>query len=195
MHRWFASVVFLLGSVLSATPLSATALDLFIGSATVNVGTTFVIPVELANVSDLYAYQFDLTYHGGIIELLSVAEGPFLATAGSTFFIPGVIDNPAGRLFSSANTLLGGIPGASGSGEIALLTFRALAQGRSWLGFPEVIWLDSNGDFISSTIGFGQVDVVIPEPGTAVLISAPLAWLAWRRRHQVPWRSPRTSRA
>jgi general secretion pathway protein D len=189
MHRGFASVVFLLGSILSADPIVS------VGSTSVNVGATFALPVDVAGVSDLYAYQFDVTYNPALLELQSIAEGPFLGTAGPTFFTPGSIDNSVGAATFWANALIGSIPGASGDGEIASLTFRALAAGTSAVSPASVILLDSNGNDIDFTAESGSVTAPIPEPGTAVLVAVALAALAFRRRSHAPWRSPRTSRA
>jgi uncharacterized protein (TIGR03382 family) len=174
MPRCFAPVVFILGKALWATTLS-------VGSADVIVGTTFMVPVRITDVSDLYAYQFDLSFDAGPLELLSITEGPLLGTAGPTFFTAGTIDNSAGVATFTGNTLLGNIPGVSGSGEIASLMFRAASLGISRLTLGNITLLDSQGfAFQGFEVEPGEARVT-PEPGTAVLAAVALAWVVRRR--------------
>ncbi len=73
----------------------------------------------MTDVSDLYAFQFDLAFDPTILELQSISEGTFLPGAGSTNFFPGTIDNTGGTATATADSLVGAIPGASGSGTLA----------------------------------------------------------------------------
>jgi general secretion pathway protein D len=114
------------------------------GSGTFGAGNTFAVPVSVSGVSDLYAYQFDLSYDPSALQLLSINEGQLLQSAGSTFFIPGTIDNTAGTATSIADSRVGMIPGASGDGDLAIFDFKALSIGTSTLTLSNMILLDSS---------------------------------------------------
>jgi len=147
--------------------LQADEADLSVGPATELPGAEFIVPVSISNVSDLYAFQFDLSYDPSIVQLLSVTEGPFLPSAGTTFFIPGTIDNVGGTATFNADTLIGPIPGATGSGVLADFNFQGVVQGTSNLTLANVTLLDSNLNNISFTTQSGQVGIsgaVLPEP-------------------------------
>src|ERR1019366_6371228 len=61
-------------------------------SQTVNVGDGFSLDVGV-DITDLYAFQFDLSFNPAVLSATSITEGLFLPTGGSTFFISGDIDN------------------------------------------------------------------------------------------------------
>jgi hypothetical protein len=147
------------------------------GSASVAVGDVFDIPVSVSNVSDLYAFQFDLSFDPTILELLNISEGSFLPTAGTTFFIPGTIDNTAGTATATADTLIGAIPGATGSGDLADFEFEALALGTTALTLANVSLLDSSLNPIAFSTTNGQVMVssTVPEPSSMPVLGAMLA--------------------
>lgn len=154
-------------------PLSADTV-VSVGSASL-LNDVFNIPVNVSDVSDLFAFQFDLSYDPAVLELLSISEGPFLPAAGSTIFVPGTIDNTAGTATVTADTLTGAISGATGSGELAIFSFKNLAQGNSALGLSNVALLDSSLDDIAFTTTDGQFISTIPEPRPLPLLVMLLA--------------------
>ncbi len=160
------------------TPPSVSAAMVSTGSASASAGEMFVRPVSVTGVADLYAFQFDLSFDPAILHLQSITEGPFLAAAGTTAFIPGTIDNSAGTATFTADTLLGAIPGNSGSGELAEFHFRALSAGISPLTLTNVILLDSGLSDIAHGVENGEVVIsaaAVPEPGTLSLLGISLA--------------------
>ena len=62
-------------------------------SSTVSAGNNVTLDVNISNITDLYAFQFDLSFDPGTVSAASIAEGAFLAGGGTTAFIPGIIDN------------------------------------------------------------------------------------------------------
>jgi len=93
------------------------------------------------------------------LRAVSSSEGPFLATAGSTFFISGTNDNLGGTVSDTADTLLTAVNGVSGSGELAVFTFDAIGTGTSALHIQNETLLDSNLNIISDTATSGSVTV------------------------------------
>src|ERR1039458_7372291 len=155
------SVVIVLAAALLSVPLLTAQAVISAGSTDTSVDQIFTLPVSIADASDVYAFQFDLAFDPTILQLLSISEGSFLPSAGSTFFIPGDID-----------TLVGDIPGASGDGDLVDFTFQAISPGASPLALSNGILLDSGFNFIPFTTMDGSVTVssATPEP-------AGLSWI------------------
>jgi hypothetical protein len=141
----------------------------------VAAGGTFSLNVDALNVVDLYAFQFDIGFTPGLLSATSVTEGGLLPGAGSTFFIPGTIDNVAGTILFSAGTLIGNIPGENGTGTLATISFNTLSSGTSLITLSNSILLNSalltmDADQTSGsvTVGTGAV----PEPANYTLFAA-----------------------
>ena len=128
-------------------------------SQTTSTGSVVTVNVDIASVSNLYGYQFDLTYNPSILQAASSSEGSFLSKGGSTFFIPGTNDNVGGTVAATADTLLTAVNGVSGSGGLAVFTFDAIGKGTSSLGIQAETLLDSSLNVIADTITSGSVTV------------------------------------
>ena len=140
------------------------------------VGETFDVLVEISSVSDLYAFQFDISFDPAILSAIDVTEGSFLPGGGFTFFIPGSIDNIGGSISFTADILLTAVSGVSGSGTLADLQFQALTVGTSPVNLSNVILLDSNLSDIPYNTSNGSVSPV-PEPATMLLLGSGLLGL------------------
>ena len=168
---------------LSALADGVPTLSISPASSTVGGGSNVVLDVNIANVTDLFAFQFDLSFAPGTVSAASIGEGAFLAGGGITAFIPGTIDNVGGTIAATADTLIGPGPGVNGSGTLAVLTLTGLAPGTSSIDFSSVFLLDSNLTGINSTLQSGTVAVTstaVPEPNTLVLLIAGMSLLAAR---------------
>ena len=66
-----------------------------------------------------------------VLNMTDYAEGSFLQSGGNTFFFPILVNYTTGTLSGLMCGLLGDVPGVSGNGTLAKLTFRALAVGTS----------------------------------------------------------------
>jgi hypothetical protein len=135
------------------------------GSITVVNSAGFVVPVSITGASDVYAFQFDLTFDASILKLLSISEGSFLTSGGPTNFVPGTIDNTTGAATATAGTLTGPVLGISGDGVLAFFGFQAHSLGSSPLMLSNGILLDSSLSDIPFIVSAGSVMVVaVPEP-------------------------------
>jgi hypothetical protein len=169
---------FVLSALLGVSVHSATAAVLNITPFT--PGAPVTLNVGITGAADLYAYQFDITFTPAVLSLTSIAEGAFLAAGGATFFVPGAIDNSGGTAVGTANTLVGAVPGVSGSGIIATLLFTAGTAGTANIGITNPILLDSTLADIpvqvtGGTVAVQQTDGAIPEPATLGLVGSGLA--------------------
>ncbi|MDQ1919279.1 cohesin domain-containing protein [Massilia pseudoviolaceinigra] len=152
--------------------------------APATVGSTVDLAVKISDISDLYTYQFTLTFDSALLKANSVTEGAFLSTAGPTFSDGGVIDNATGMVSYVFNTRLGAGAGAFGSGNLAHFSFDTLAAGSAALTFSDVLFLDSNQNEIAVTADNGSVQVV-PEPATYMMMGVGLLALGAMRRRQL----------
>jgi len=85
------------------------------------IGQNFTISIRISNVADLYGWEFKLGWNATILDSVEVSEGSFLKSGGSTFFTY-KINNTLGYMIVDC-TLLGQVPGVSGSGVLATIKF------------------------------------------------------------------------
>ena len=170
----------LLGRSTQASPI----LSIQPSTLTVAPGQSFALDVDISDVADLYAFQFDLGFDPTVLSGISVSEGAFLPSGGTTFFIAGTIDNVGGTIAFNADSLIGAIPGVTGSGTLATVEFSALGGGSSQVDISNVTLLDLNLDTIAADTVGGVVNVsAVPEPGTmSLLLIASLAAFGLRAR-------------
>jgi adhesin HecA-like repeat protein len=171
-----------LASVLPSAAFADTVLSIVPASSTVSTGDSFAVDVNITGVTDLYDFEFDLSFNPAVLKATNILEGAFVSGKGSTFFIPGTIDNTAGTITFNANTLLTAISGVSGSGTLVEFDFTALAGGTSSLDLANVILQDSTGAILDNTAASGSVNVqgttAVPEASVLMLLSAGLLALA-----------------
>jgi len=99
-----------------------------------DIGKTFQVNVTVTNVTDLYAWNINVSWNPSVLRFVGVpVEGPFLKQGGTTAFMYSKINNTAGYINGAgiSCTLLGTVPGVNGNGTLLILTFNATAIGVS----------------------------------------------------------------
>ena len=129
-----------------------------------NVGNSFTVNVSIANVSNLYAYQFQLYYNSTIMNGTQVSEGSFLKSSGQTFFLvmnfTDHYDSDRGIVCITC-TLTGNLPGTNGSGVLTTMNFKSLATADSSpFHLADVLLYNSNASPIPHEDADGIVTVV-----------------------------------
>src|SRR3954465_14649880 len=94
-------------------------------------GSSVILMVNATGIMDLYAFQFDLSFVPTVLAANAVEEGPFLGRGGTTLFVPGRIDNRTGAIQMTIAPLVGPVPGLSGDGSLAQVSFRTAGAGTS----------------------------------------------------------------
>jgi len=101
-------------------------------------GQKFTVDVVIADVTNLYGWQINVTFNPSILNADRVAEGPFLKSANDTAWPKPVIDNTRGYILASALLMPPYPPvGATGGGTLANITFTVKSGGSSTLHFDE----------------------------------------------------------
>ncbi len=118
------------------------------------VGGDFTVRVMIAEVADLYGWEFRLQWNPTLLDILSVVEDRFLKSGGSTFFSY-KIDSSSGRMIADC-TLLGAVSGVSGGGSLATLTFYVKSAGSSSLDLYDGLLLDSSEQPVSFELADGE---------------------------------------
>jgi len=118
----------------------------------------------VANVTDLWGWEFKLFYDSIQLNGTALVEGPFLQTAGETFFWEvNFTDNynaTYGYVYAFC-VLTHVIPGADGNGTLATITFKAKTCGGSILDLTDTKLKNSEGDYISHETKDGSVTVAM----------------------------------
>ena len=169
----------LLGAMSLQAATAAPVLTMTATPSPVVVGNTVSIDVSIAGISDLYAYQFSLSFDPTLFQAMGASEGPFMG--GPTVFDGGTVDNALGTISYTFGSLIGAVPGMSGSGGLASFSFDVIGSGTGTFSFADVVFLDSNLDDIA--VGSGSLTLAaVPEPSAAWLLALGLAGVALARR-------------
>lgn len=180
-----------LAALLLALSLPAFALPTLSANAGPNpavAGAPLNLAINIADIADLYAYEFTVHFDPSLLSATAVGEGGFLGTAGTTFSGAGTIDNVSGTISFIFNTLVGNVAGASGSGILANISFDALAVGGAAISFSDLLFLDAGLNDIavsavSLTLPIGA-ETDVPEPAGYLLLGAGLLAAGVVRRRQ-----------
>jgi hypothetical protein len=173
----------LFASAVHATPRLDIDVDTTLGGfqsgRVVKVGTIFEVEIHISDVSGLFAYDIDVDHDGGILDATAVTEGSFLPSGGTTAFFSDDSANPV----NAAATLLGLVPGVSGSGTLFTIEYIALATGISSLQFSLVDLVDDQLNAILVDASGGRIVVqAAPLPSTLLMLGVGLAAIAGLRR-------------
>ena len=173
MHNKILELALAVG--VAALPMTAATISVVPSSATATVGDTITADINISDVLDLYAFQFDVSFAPGVLSANTPTDGLFLNSGG---FFSGFTDNAAGTITFIADSLVGLMPGISGAGTLARIQFTAVGPGTSPITIGNPVLLDSNlFDIAAITNGSTVTVSAIPEPGTVSFVLLGLAAL------------------
>jgi hypothetical protein len=169
--------------VVMASPGTTVAIDPNVGGKAPN--EFYSVNVTVFEVSELYTWQFNITFDLTVLEVVSVVEGPFLKTAGDTLFLEPELNNTAGYVQAGCARKVYDA-GASGNGVLATVTFKVLAEGTSPLEFQANTKLRTWNGSLLAPLPFVAVDgsfsyplfVLIHDVAVTGVIASPLTVVA-----------------
>jgi general secretion pathway protein D len=118
-------------------------------SINASVNQSFNIDIDISNVLDLYGWEFKLSWNASLLNAVSVNEDPFLNSSGNTFFTYYL--NTTDEHLVVDCTLLGQVPGVSGNGTLATITFYTVNVGQTPLHLYDVTLYNSAEEMINCT--------------------------------------------
>jgi len=126
------------------------------------IGRTFTIKITAVEVTDLWGWEFQLFYNSTQLNATAVGEGPFLKTAGETIF--GIVNltdnyNATHGYIRAFCALMQVIPGPTGNGIIANITFKSKAIGTSILDLTNTKLKKSDGAYLPHETRDGTIIV------------------------------------
>jgi len=142
---------------------------------------TFNVNVTITDVSELYSWQFTLTFNQAVLNVIEVTEGPFLKAFNETIWLTPKKDNDAGLIGAGALLKPPAPPhGASGSGVLASVTFKVVSGGTSSLHFDKdkTILMTYIGTKIVRIENFLLTDGSFRNTASAGVFGIPLEFLA-----------------
>jgi CARDB/Dockerin type I domain len=130
-------------------------------SLTVPIEQNFSVDIAISEVMNLYGWEFTLTWNPDLLAVANVIEGSFLKGDGRPTFFTYNISTYDGKIVVDC-TLLGWIPGASGTGILSTLTFNSKSYGECSLDLYNVSLVDSFEQPIPYQTSNGYVRVISP---------------------------------
>ncbi len=109
-------------------------------------------------VTDLYGVALDIRFNTAIVSFDSFSVGDFLGSE-ETSMSTQVVENPAGTLVIGQSKF-GAVSGSAGTGDMLVLTFRAVAAGSSAMTIANQGAYDPSGSITSTSFLGGTLTVV-----------------------------------
>lgn len=137
--------------------------------------TTFTIDIKIANVTNLYGYQFNLLYDTTFLNGIGIITYP--NPSNETHFTSNVqIDDRNGRIFVNVSYYHPATEIASVAPlKLAMITFQVQSFGSSVLHLQDEKLVDSFGGSIIHVTADGFVSVALPHVGVLALSANPTA--------------------
>lgn len=132
---------------------------------TVNVNRTFEVAINVSGVTDLYGWEFKLSWHTSLLEAVNITENSFLRSGGDTYFVPKIIDTDGYIMVGC--TLLTNRGGVTGNGTLATVEFRAEKVGSGTLELYDTKLVTSIKQLTSHSNIDGTVQIFLRAGGLA----------------------------
>ena len=143
--------MFISAAALNNTTASANQTKLYVDpqsivDPTLVPGENFTINITIANVTNLYSFEFKLSFNSTILNALEVELGDFFPTPENVSIIePPWINNTAGYIHFGAKITGCELP-RSGGGTLSVVTFQVMDVGYSALNLYDTHITDSWSD-------------------------------------------------
>jgi PKD repeat protein len=132
------------------------------------------INITIADVTDLYSWEFKMNWNPLVLNITEIKEGTFLAgQPGGTAFTIKELNRAEGYIIVNCFTV-GNYPGVSGSGVLANITFSVVGKGESIIDLSDTKLLNSTSNQIEHVIQDGYFkNVILPKAKFTYTPSSP----------------------
>jgi general secretion pathway protein D len=128
------------------------------GPSLVNIGDPFTVDVLVDEVHNLYSAPLFVDYNPQLLEFVRTEEGDFLKQGGQATIFTSSANPAAGKIIIGNKRSVAG-SGASGSGKLLHLVFKAKAAGTASLRLDRLNFRDPNGNRLPVTVAGITVEV------------------------------------
>lgn len=118
-------------------------------------GQSVTINISISNVANLYGWDVNLGWNSSLLDSVSVVEGPFLKSGGTTFFSYYFLNTTEEHLHVDC-TLRGDIRGVNGTGTLMMVQFHVITNGACDLNLYDTPLLTSKEATISHSVRGGH---------------------------------------
>jgi hypothetical protein len=136
-----------------------TALQFVEQTTNVGVGGQAAVLINLNSVTNLYGYQFEVTYDATKVSAVGSFNNNFFSTTTNAFPVPGWNAACAAGVCKFAATRQNPATPLSGSGTLAFIVFTGVSAGSSPLSFNANLLSDKDGNTLAHTAGTGTINV------------------------------------
>jgi general secretion pathway protein D len=116
----------------------------FAAPSQVDNGNTFTVAVQVKSVEKLYSAPLFVRYDPAVLELVNINEGEFLKQDGQPTVFSNSPNHTSGQVIVGYKQTNGG-KGASGSGTLFTVDFRAIAAGKTQLEVNRINFRNPEG--------------------------------------------------
>jgi len=131
---------------------------------TVGVGEEFSAFVYIENARSLGGFQFSMSFDESYLRYERSELTDFLGSTGRDVIVLGPVVDPGMLSLGAASADDPSVPGPDGDGDLAVITFTAVAEGQTELDLTQVLLVDTNN----------QRTEVDGESGIVVIGGAPI---------------------
>jgi len=133
----------------------------------VNQGDVFTIQISVDNANDLYCWCLSVQWNEPVLNIYSITEGPLLIGYNRIFTYG---ELKSGYLIALTECRKGDVPGASGNGVIAWISFYANTPGSASISLYDARWIEGTTLARYNYPSVSPLQVIVnprpPDPGT-----------------------------
>ena len=137
------------GRPVVATPAQKVLLSLGLPPSS-KLNDQFSVQINASEVRNLFSAVYSVTYDPKVLEVVTQSEGPLMKKNGAQVSFQAFADKKKGELWIS-QTMVKGVEGASGSGALATVIFKAVGKGSVGIGLANTHFSGKSGEQIQVT--------------------------------------------
>jgi hypothetical protein len=142
----------------SFVSISQKPINLFMNPSSTNLtsGHSFSLEIKADSVQDIYSASFDLVFDPNLLKVVSFSEGGLLNSDGKPTTFLATTTSGRAIIGITRQSEAGGV---NGSGVLCSINFKARNSGEVILGFSNLSFKDSYGDYVAINQSQAKVNI------------------------------------